>query len=96
MLIFKTNVDSPFEAAKIIKALEQSLKVPLSADFDLDDCDRILRLHSTLPLEQFVVQVQNLLKQNGFNAALLTDDVFTTSISDVQNKLSLSLLCSLV
>jgi hypothetical protein len=96
MLIFKTNVDSPFEAVKIIEALEQSLEVPVSADFDLEDCDRILRLHSTFPLEQCVAQVQTLLDNSGFSGTLLTDEVFTTSISNVKNKLSLSLLCSLV
>ncbi|MGE6219656.1 hypothetical protein ACQKCH_07495 [Nubsella zeaxanthinifaciens] len=96
MLIFKTNVDSPLEAAKIIRHLEQSLPIPIDANFDLDDCDRILRLYSTSPLEPLVGKVQELVNLVGFNAEILHDDVLTDATPKQQQPLSLQLLCSII
>jgi len=96
MLIFKTNVDSPFEAAKIIKHLGQSLSIPIDANFDLEDCDRILRVHSTSPLEQLAGKVEELVNSAGFKAEILRDEVFEDKIPKRQQKLSLQLLCSII
>ena len=96
MLIFKTNVDSPSDAAEIIKRLGQSLSIPLEASFDLEDCDRVLRLHATSPLEELVRKVSEVVNSAGFKAEILQDEVFEGKIPKHQRKLSLQLLCSFI
>ena len=43
--VFQTNVSSPLLATTIIRALHTRF-ISLKATFDLDDCDRVLRVQS--------------------------------------------------
>jgi len=43
--VFKTNVDSEHEATSIVNALHYNFQ-HYKANFDLEDCDRILRVES--------------------------------------------------
>ena len=46
--IFKTNVNNKKQAAKVLKTLNTNLPAYFF-NFDLDDCDRILRVKSSGP-----------------------------------------------
>lgn len=46
VLVFKTNVYKKSDAGKIVKLLNKELP-NTKANFDLDDCDKILRVEST-------------------------------------------------
>lgn len=43
--VFKTNVDCPEKAKKILELIHNNF-FHYSANFDLEDCDRILRVES--------------------------------------------------
>jgi hypothetical protein len=44
--VFKTNVKDPDQAKKILLQIHRSF-ASYKANFDLDDCDRILRIYTT-------------------------------------------------
>jgi hypothetical protein len=60
--VFKTNVRKRSDAKKVVTILLQHF--PCSKiNFDLDDCDKILRIEG----EQFVTErVMSLVKENGY------------------------------
>ena len=65
--VFKTNVQKDFQAQIIVAFLNQQF--PGSRiNFDLDDCDRILRIEGSTfcPLK-----VMDLMEQKGFHCAVL-------------------------
>jgi hypothetical protein len=69
--VFKTNVTDPADAALLVAAIH---KVFLSyrANFDLDDCDHILRIKSySGHINPFPIMV--VLKEFGFDAEPLPD-----------------------
>ncbi len=52
--IFKTNVESPEDAALIVAQL--LLQTPqFRINFDLDDCDRILRVEGKVILPHYII-----------------------------------------
>ena len=70
--VFKTNVDHPIKAKMLIDAIHLRFD-GCSANFDLDDCDRILRIAScTNPVHPAAVVA--LLKVFGFHGEVLPDD----------------------
>jgi len=66
--VFRTNVHEPKDAQYLATWLQQQF--PGSRiNFDLDDCDRILRIEAG---QVAVQQVTRLLQQKGFECSVLT------------------------
>ena len=65
--IFKTNVVEIFDAQKIIALLHENFTT-YKINFDLHDCDKILRLEGeSIP----VAKVIGVVNENGFTCSLL-------------------------
>lgn len=65
--IFKTNIDNTFESKRIIDLLLE--KFPnYNINFDLDDCDKILRVEADYILINDVISI---LKLNNFYCEIL-------------------------
>lgn len=67
--VFKTNVEKKKEASTLLKGIETSF-VNTKANFDLEDCDKILRVQSD---KISVSQIKNYLKLKGYECELLPD-----------------------
>jgi hypothetical protein len=65
--VFKTNVEEQQQAAKLLEVLTQHF--PLSRiNFDLDDCDRILRVEGdTVSYKEIIELITN----NGYQCKIL-------------------------
>jgi hypothetical protein len=70
--IFKTNVSSPDHAEMLINGIHRAF-AGYRANFDLDDCDNILRIKSTTGSIQ-VSSLVDFLKDSGFHAEVLPGD----------------------
>jgi len=70
--VFKTNVKYQEEANLIISQI-RSLSEGLDANFDLEDCDRILRVCSQNNTVN-TKQILQLVKAAGFHAEVLAED----------------------
>ena len=70
--VFKTNVNS-LDQAKVILDEIQKVFSDYSANFDLDDCDKILRVKCESGLIQNDLLIC-LLKELGYKAEVLPDD----------------------
>jgi hypothetical protein len=69
--VFKTNVNDDCHANLLIEEIHNQF-VDYAANFDLEDCDRILRIKSqTGTVKSFVVI--NLLRKWGYEAEILQD-----------------------
>lgn len=80
--VFRTNVSNP-EHAKILKEQLQQL-FKCEASFDLDDCDRILRV-KCFSTEMRAEHIIRLLKENGFAAEILPEDYPLPIIQSILN-----------
>lgn len=69
--VFKTNVEGQEEADTLITRLHTSFH-GYKANFDLDDCDHILRIQSPFNVDSFAVI--HLLGDLGFHAEVLPDE----------------------
>ncbi len=71
--VFKTNVETGEQAEQLINLISASFP-HYSVNFDLEDCDRILRIKSGA---SFILcnEVINLLKKFNYTAELLPDTV---------------------
>jgi hypothetical protein len=67
--VFKTNVVDRNAAISIIAEL-QRLHITAIINFDLDDCDKILRIDTPTEITQSVIE---LMQNKGFNCEELTD-----------------------
>lgn len=73
--VFKTNVPARRDASPILEQIHK-MHPGYKANFDLDDCDRILRVECVDgPVEAGVI-IQ-LLHKRGFDAAILEDVIYT-------------------
>jgi hypothetical protein len=70
--VFKTDVSEQCHANMIVDRIHQ-LFIDYKANFDLEDCDRILRVKCTTGAIHPPCLIE-LLKDYGFKAELLTDD----------------------
>jgi hypothetical protein len=69
--VFKTNVTDPADAALLVAEIHKAF-LSYKANFDLEDCDHILRIKSDSGhIHPFPVMV--LLKEFGFDAEPLPD-----------------------
>ena len=70
--VFKTNVDDPDLAKRLVDQIERNF-INCRVNFDLDDCDRILRVAFTGNI-QYELLI-DLLQRVGCDAELLPDTV---------------------
>ena len=70
--VFQTNVSSPSLATTIIRAL-QTRFAGLKATFDLDDCDRVLRVESPYGEPALWAQVIALVRGFGVQIEVLPE-----------------------
>jgi hypothetical protein len=70
--VFKTNVSDPTQA-KQLSSLIHRLFAGYTVNFDLEDCDNILRAETQTGLIQAQLLIQ-LLRDYGFEAEILPDD----------------------
>jgi len=70
--VFKTNVETGEQAERLVNLIRENFP-EYTVNFDLDDCDRILRVKSS----GFILanSLLNLLHNNGVDAAMLTDEI---------------------
>ena len=74
--VFKTNVKDEAQSRVLINLLHKTFS-GFKANFDLDDCDKILRVCGMAnPLQAF--QIINLLKDFDVHAEILPDEVQTS------------------
>ncbi len=71
--VFKTNVYSQMEAIKVIEKIHENFSNYI-ANFDLEDCDKILRVKCTTGSVQPYMLIR-LLNDQGFVAEILPDNV---------------------
>ena len=69
--VFKTNIDNILLAKKLEKAIENNNRNYL-VNFDLEDCDNILRIETTEG-QVCAETIINFFKQEGFFAEVLQD-----------------------
>ncbi|MFZ7114543.1 MAG: hypothetical protein ACO1G9_04105 [Bacteroidota bacterium] len=77
--IFKTNVNFLMDAELLVRQIQKSFPY-YSASFDLEDCDRILRIESgseTIQNDHIIY----LLKYNNFFAEVLEDEIVARNAS---------------
>ena len=70
--VFKTDVRDTDDARMMVREIQTRLS-DCSANFDLQDCDHVLRVvcpHSLAP-----TSVMNVMKAFGFHAEVLPDDI---------------------
>jgi hypothetical protein len=67
--IFKTNVQSDEDAANLIHLIHSSFQ-EVKANFDLDDCDKILRIVGSL---EEINTIPILFIQNGFQCEVIPE-----------------------
>lgn len=70
--VFKTNVKDP-DHAKMLVGLIHTTFVDYSANFDLEDCDKILRVTSSRGFLE-VSTLLRIVKSFGFEAEVLSDE----------------------
>ncbi len=71
--VLKTNVKDRNQAKRLIDQIHKTF-LDYHANFDLEDCDRILRVKSTTASIQVNLLI-NLLKANGVESEILEDEV---------------------
>ena len=71
--VFKTDVGEAAAAMRIVEALQDRCALYV-ANFDLDDCDRVLRV-KCLVGEVDATEVIMQLTELGFNAEILPDEI---------------------
>lgn len=65
--VFKTNVQDKFQSALLVKAIQADFD-EVEANFDLEDCDRILRVEGRVIDAEAII---TLLQKEGFEAKVL-------------------------
>ena len=73
--VFRTNVKSPDHARRLVAVIHDFFP-EWQANFDLDDCDHILRITS-LQEEINSSNIVELLAYNGYSAEVLEDEVIS-------------------
>jgi hypothetical protein len=70
--VFKTTVSDSYYAKVLLRRIHAIFPL-YEANFDLSDCDRILRIKSAAPVD--IQQVLSIIKRFGYQAAVLPDEV---------------------
>lgn len=74
--VFKTDVDDHKDASMLVAIIQKTF-VDYKVNFDLDDCDRILRVQSTKAVH--VSQVLDILRDFGFYIEVLNEVELSTA-----------------
>ncbi|MGX7686085.1 hypothetical protein [Flectobacillus sp. BAB-3569] len=69
VFVFKTNISNRWQTRRLRKQFEEQLQVSYSS-FDLEDCDKVLRIESSFEVTNQVIQ---LMQENGFSCEELVD-----------------------
>ena len=85
--VFKTNVNDEIQASNLVRLIHITFQDYL-ANFDLEDCDRILRVRS-ISGEVDSSLVIGILRQWGWSASILPDE----PPADVEKDFIRTLLC---
>jgi hypothetical protein len=86
--VFKTNVTNREDANKVSCLIQKNF-VDYKVNFDLEDCDKILRVKCTARKIQPELVI-DLLQNYGFNAEVLPDVLAHSQLHLFQNHLELS------
>lgn len=70
--VFKTNVETVEQAERLIRLITETFP-EYTVNFDLDDCDRILRVQASGIIRES--SLLTLLHTTGFDAAILADEI---------------------
>ncbi|WP_187263907.1 hypothetical protein [Pontibacter beigongshangensis] len=70
--VFRTNVKDRHKAEKLLYQIHKTFRA-YQANFDLDDCDKILRVECVNDSVQPTLLIE-LLQHNGFSAEVLPDE----------------------
>lgn len=70
--VFKTNVNDEVQAKSLLRLIHMTFQ-DYQANFDLEDCDRILRVKN-LSGEVDCYFIIGILRKSGWNAEILPDD----------------------
>lgn len=70
--VFKTNVETDEHAERLVHLIHDNFP-EYTANFDLNDCDRILRVKSSGLIRQSSVLA--ILYNSGVDASILTDEI---------------------
>lgn len=70
--VFKTNVETSEQAEQLVRLIGKNFP-EYGINFDLDDCDRILRVKSPVRIQES--SLITILQQQGFHATVLTDEI---------------------
>lgn len=81
--VFKTNVSKRVEAQMLIDTIQCAFG-NYTVNFDLEDCDRILRVKTEREAIE-VPQLVSLLRRLGFEAEILPDEVTSEGQTDILN-----------
>lgn len=73
--VFKTNVNETLHARWMVDLIHRNFPL-YKANFDLDDCDRILRIESIQTVD--IPPIIGLLEDGGFVAEVLKDELPAT------------------
>jgi hypothetical protein len=71
--VFKTNVNNQCEAEMLLARIHKTF-IHYSANFDLSDCDRILRVKNPIGSVKSSMIIA-VIKQAGFEAEILPDEI---------------------
>lgn len=70
--VFKTNVETGEQAERLVNLIRENFP-EYAVNFDLDDCDRILRVQASASIRES--SVLEILHTSGFDAAVLSDEI---------------------
>lgn len=70
--VFKTNVKTGEQATRLVHVIHERFP-HYTANFDLNDCDRILRIKSSVSIQESILI--EMVRQHGFEAEVLTDEI---------------------
>lgn len=70
--VLKTNVETGEQAEHLVRLINRHFP-HYTVNFDLDDCDRILRIKSSAIIQES--PLITILLQHGFRAEVLTDEI---------------------
>jgi hypothetical protein len=87
--VFRTNVTQGDQAHNLLNLIHETFE-GYTANFDLEDCDRILRVKSNKNLVD-TFAVISLIKNSGFDADVLPDEMHISFSSLFEPNLSDSL-----
>ena len=71
--VFKTNVNDRGQADWLVRQIEKAFE-NCAANFDLEDCDRVLRVQTSDPRLDVCTLIA-MLRDLGFQAQVLPDDI---------------------